>query len=181
MTARVVWVPPDPLALTEAECAEILAAADLPATVGALAKIDRHGVLTPAVMRVCQLAVDVNAASWRFPFEYLGASVKAYGAGVAMAEHSDYDPAFGEDQPCSTFAASVQLSAHGDYTGGALHLADGTEIPRDRGTVVVWPATTRHGVRRVLSGCRVALVVFAVFGTNSEAHAAGWPGKWVAA
>jgi PKHD-type hydroxylase len=72
--------------------------------------------------------------------------------------HNDY----GQERPISRrkMTVSIQLSAASDYEGGDLQLFDaaGSTLPRDRGTVSVFPSYCYHRVTPVTAGLRRALV-----------------------
>lgn len=57
---------------------------------------------------------------------------------------------------------SVQLSDENDYEGGELQLMDGRgkvyNVPKEKGTIIVFDSRTRHRVRKIKSGTRKSLV-----------------------
>ena len=72
--------------------------------------------------------------------------------------HNDY----GQERPLSRrkMTVSIQLSASSDYEGGDLQLFDaaGSTLPRERGTVSVFPSFYYHRITPVTVGLRRALV-----------------------
>ncbi len=85
--------------------------------------------------------------------------VKRYGVGDEHAEHADLYGGAARRK----LGGIVQLSHSEEYEGGALsvRLADQrVELPRDLGTLAVWPGWTLHQVDPITSGERWALAVF---------------------
>lgn len=86
----------------------------------------------------------------------------AYGPG----QHYDWHIDRGQGRIASRrkLTLSVQLSKPAAYVGGELEInADGHPFaaPRDQGTAIIFPATTLHRVKPVISGLRHSLVVWA--------------------
>jgi PKHD-type hydroxylase len=72
--------------------------------------------------------------------------------------HNDYSHGL-PDAP-RKLTVIVQLSASGNYEGGELQvMSSGIEVvPKDRGTIVVFPSILMHRVTPITSGTRRALV-----------------------
>lgn len=131
----------------------------------------------PAVQEVIAAMTAVNEEMWRFPLDRWWPHIVSYRPGACFPMHRDYDPGRGPRREAITFAASVLLNDPAEFTGGDL-VVSRENAPREKGAAVIFHGFTEHQVTPVLSGTRVALVVFAVYGTNDEAHARGWPDDW---
>jgi hypothetical protein len=118
--------------------------------------------------------VEAVGSSWGLPRRSWRCSLASYPPSSSFPLHADYDPGRGPDFWCHTYSASVLLSDPDAFEGGDL-LVDGLTMPRQRGGPVIFDAFTPHEVLEVRSGRRVSLVVFAVYGTNAQAEADGWP------
>lgn len=61
---------------------------------------------------------------------------------------------------------SVQLSDESDYVGGELQIMDETSrvynVPKEKGTVIIFDSRARHRVRKIKSGIRKSLVGWVV-------------------
>ena len=117
----------------------------------------------PAVGRLLSEVNAVNLATWRLPRQWWSVKVARYDVGAYFPPHADFDPTRGPWRDALTFAASAQLSAPEDYTGGRL-VAGNTTASRELGAAVAFPGDLVHEVTPVTAGTRLALVVFAVDG-----------------
>ncbi len=101
-----------------------------------------------------------NGTWWRLDLASLAAQVVTYPAGASHPAHVDNVPG---NAPWK-LSVSIQLSEPDTYEGGDLrlyHRPNADVAPRALGSVIVYPAWTRHEVRPVTSGVRRALVAWA--------------------
>ena len=90
---------------------------------------------------------------------------KIYNEGDGQTWHVDAKPQEG-DEDIRKISFTVQLSDVDDYEGGNVQVLDesGTmyNLPRERGTVVLFDSASRHRVDKVRKGTRKALVGWAL-------------------
>ena len=119
--------------------------------------------------RVEQAVLELNARFFRFDLSGLAAMQYAlYGGqeGGHFDWHKDYgrDPHDPAQEP-RKLTLSLQLSDAGDYKGCDLQIRAGNlidTVPRERGTLVAFPANVLHQVTPIESGIRRSLVIWAV-------------------
>lgn len=114
--------------------------------------------------RAARLAADANRQLFNYALDGFDEQLQlaAYGPGHYYDWHIDRGT--GSVAGRRKLTLSVQLTDPGDYVGGALEInADGRpfQAPRNRGTAVVFAATTLHRVEPVISGLRHSLVAWA--------------------
>lgn len=160
--------PPDAVAFTAAEVAQVLEAGRLRTPsdaffgrpVGVLA-----GPAALPVLRRLQAAAETLSDA---PIGFVSfAAVLEYPAGAGgLPWHRDR---LEDDRPGAehhteaqerVLSCTVQLSDAEDYTGGELEGDGGLIAPKAAGTVVFFPSTTRHRVTPVTAGCRLSLTAF---------------------
>ena len=119
--------------------------------------------------RVEQAVLELNARFFRFDLSGLAAMQYAlYGGqeGGHFDWHKDYgrDPHDPAQEP-RKLTLSLQLSDPSDYQGCDLQVRAGNlidTVPRERGTLVAFPANVLHQVTPIESGIRRSLVIWAV-------------------
>ena len=119
--------------------------------------------------RMEQVVLDINARYFRFDLSALATFQYAlYGGpeGGHFDWHKDYgrDPSDPNQEP-RKLTISLQLSDSSDYEGCDLQLRAGHQIdtaPRERGTVVAFPANVLHQVTPIRKGIRRSMVAWAV-------------------
>ena len=119
--------------------------------------------------RMEEAVLEMNARYFRFDLSGLAALQYAvYGGpeGGHFDWHKDYgrDPSDPDQEP-RKLTLSMQLSDGGDYKGCDLQARAGNLIdtaPRERGTIVAFPANVLHQVTPIESGVRRSLVTWAV-------------------
>jgi len=119
--------------------------------------------------RMEEAVLELNARYFRFDLSGLAMFQYAlYGGpeGGHFEWHKDYgrDPSDPLQEP-RKLTISLQLSDPSDYEGCELEVRGGHKIdiaPKERGTVVCFPANVLHQVTPIRSGIRRALVVWAV-------------------
>lgn len=119
--------------------------------------------------KVEQAVLELNARYFRFDLSALAAMQYAlYGGpeGGHFEWHKDYgrDPHDPSQEP-RKLTLSLQLSDSADYKGCDLQVRGGNLIdtaPRERGTLVAFPANMLHQVTPIESGIRRSLVIWAV-------------------
>jgi PKHD-type hydroxylase len=157
-------------AFTAEECDRILAHADThpprPGLVGADGQHDAT-VRTVDVVdvppspsaawlyaKLLRIAEGVNAAWWRFELTQLAnVEVLRYQPGGHYVEHVDWS----NGNQTRKLSLVVMLSDGDDYEGGDLVIRPGpwtVFAPRQRGSVIVFPSWTLHGVTSVTTGVR---------------------------
>jgi predicted 2-oxoglutarate/Fe(II)-dependent dioxygenase YbiX len=97
-------------------------------------------------------------AWWELDFDVMTAAVVTYGVGDRYVTHIDLQPG----TQALKLSCIVQLSGPNDYDGGALEFLVEPNVwvaPRERGTVVVFPAWMPHTVHPITRGRRRSLVV----------------------
>ena len=119
--------------------------------------------------RMEQVILDINARYFRFDLSGLATFQYAlYGGpeGGHFDWHKDYgrDPSDPGQEP-RKLTISLQLSEASDYEGCDLQLRAGHQIdtaPRERGTLIAFPANVLHQVTPIRKGIRRTLVAWAV-------------------
>ena len=90
---------------------------------------------------------------------------KTYNEGDGQTWHVDAKPQEG-DEDIRKISFTVQLSDVDDYEGGNVQVLDEAgamyNLPRERGTVVLFDSASRHRVDKVRKGTRKALVGWAL-------------------
>jgi PKHD-type hydroxylase len=105
-----------------------------------------------------------NLCWWRLDVPAWRIEIKRYGPGTCHPTHADLHVGQLERK----LAISAQLSAPDDYEGGTLYVLptvgvathDAVKVPRDRGTIAMFPGWVRHGVTEVTGGERWALIAW---------------------
>ena len=91
---------------------------------------------------------------------------KVYNEGDGQTWHVDAKPLEEEDEQVRKISFTVQLSDVDDYEGGNVQMLDEGgqmyNVPRQRGTVIVFDSATQHRVTHVTKGKRKSLVGWAV-------------------
>jgi predicted 2-oxoglutarate/Fe(II)-dependent dioxygenase YbiX len=82
--------------------------------------------------------------------------IMKYEIGDGMANHQDFDK-YGASPIYKSI--SIQLSDSSHYTGGDLIL-EGQVQPRTQGYISIFNPTQEHGITNVISGTRLAIVIF---------------------
>ena len=119
--------------------------------------------------RVEEAVLQLNARYFRFDLSGLAMFQYALYGGAEGGHfdwHKDYgrDPTDPDQEP-RKLTLSLQLSEASDYEACDLQVRGGHQIdtaPRQRGTLVAFPANILHQVTPIRSGIRRALVVWAV-------------------
>jgi PKHD-type hydroxylase len=119
--------------------------------------------------RLEEAVLALNARYFRFDLSGLARFQYAlYGGpeGGHFDWHKDYgrDPSAPQQEP-RKLTLSLQLSDPPDYEGCELQVRGGNQIdiaPKDRGTLVCFPANVLHQVTPITKGQRRSLVVWAV-------------------
>ena len=120
-------------------------------------------------LRIEEAVLHLNARYFRFDLSGLvDFQYALYGGteGGHFDWHKDYgrDPSDPGQEP-RKLTLSLQLSAPSDYEGCELQVRGGHQIdtaPKERGTLIAFPANVLHQVTPIISGVRRALVVWAV-------------------
>jgi PKHD-type hydroxylase len=125
---------------------------------------------TEALYRRMEEAVlELNARYFRFDLS--GLAMFQYAVyGGAEGGHFDWHKDYGRDpsdpgQEPRKLTISLQLSDPSEYEGCELEVRGGNKIdiaPKERGTVIAFPANILHQVTPIRSGIRRSLVVWAV-------------------
>ena len=92
-----------------------------------------------------------------FGFELTGFGEDAQVSTYHPGDHYDWHVDVGRQQPWRKVSVSIQLSADDAYSGGDLELQYGRvpkKMPREQGTVVVFPSFLLHRITPVTSGTR---------------------------
>lgn len=119
-----------------------------------------------AMDRLIRLVAAVNRDDFGFEISDFGESAQAARYTAENAGHFDWHSDIGS----GTWAAKrkltvvVQLSAPADYDGGGLELRPDShvqELPRRRGTALIFPSFTLHRVTPVSRGQRWSLTLWA--------------------
>ena len=91
---------------------------------------------------------------------------KVYNEGDGQTWHVDAKPLEEEDEQVRKISFTVQLSDVDDYEGGNVQMLDEGgqmyNVPRQRGTVIVFDSATQHRVTKVTKGKRKSLVGWAL-------------------
>ena len=119
--------------------------------------------------RMEEAVLELNARYFRFDLSGLAMFQYAlYGGpeGGHFEWHKDYgrDPSDPGREP-RKLTLSLQLSAPSDYDGCELQVRGGHQIdvaPKDRGSLVAFPANVLHQVTPITRGIRRSLVIWAV-------------------
>jgi PKHD-type hydroxylase len=119
--------------------------------------------------RMEEAVLEMNARFFRFDLSGLAALQYAVYGGPEGG-HFDWHKDYGRDASDPTqeprkLTLSLQLSDSKDYKGCDLQVRGGNLIdaaPRERGTLVGFPANMLHQVTPIESGVRRALVIWAV-------------------
>lgn len=110
--------------------------------------------------RMAHYAIEANNMSWEFDLIGFGDDLqftKYYGGGGHYDWHSDVGPTV----PHRKLSMVLQLSDELEYEGGELQFNVGHEfvdIPKERGTLTIFPSFLLHRVVPVTSGVRKSLV-----------------------
>lgn len=161
--AADAWSPPHPLALPRELCVRVREAARRAplrrrSLSGTYVSVDDD--LDPADrQQVTERLEQANGAWWALAITEWEMVVKRYTVGDEHAEHQDLYAGAARRK----LGGIAQLSDPGDYQGGELSVRLGdqrTELPRDLGTLAVWPGWTLHQVEPVTDGERWVLAVF---------------------
>jgi PKHD-type hydroxylase len=134
-----------------------------------VAWVDRNPETEMLYRRMEEAVLALNARFFRFDLSGLANFQYAlYGGqeGGHFDWHKDYgrDPADPVREP-RKLTLSLQLSDPSGYEGCELQVRAGNKIdiaPKERGTLVAFPANVLHQVTPILSGVRKSLVVWAV-------------------
>ena len=114
-----------------------------------------------------EIVLALNARFFRFDLSGLVTFQYALYQGSGHFDwHKDYgrDPSDPGQEP-RKLTLSLQLSQSADYEGCDLEVRAGNAIdraPRERGTLIAFPANVLHRVTPITSGVRKALVIWAV-------------------
>jgi PKHD-type hydroxylase len=119
--------------------------------------------------RMEEAVLQINARFLRFDLSGLAdLQYAVYGGpeGGHFDWHKDYgrDPSDPHQEP-RKLTLSLQLSEASDYDGCELQVRGGHQIdtaPKERGSLVAFPANILHQVTPIRSGIRRALVIWAV-------------------
>jgi PKHD-type hydroxylase len=117
--------------------------------------------------RMEEVVLALNAQFFRFDLSGL---VNFQYAVYCGAGHFDWHKDYGRDprdpgQEPRKLTLSLQLSESAEYEGCDLEVRAGNTIdraPRDRGTIIAFPANVLHRVTPITAGVRKALVIWAV-------------------
>ena len=102
----------------------------------------------------------IMQANQHYRFDLLGFFQGAQIGTYPTGGHYDWHPDMGTGNTATRkLSLSVLLSDPADYEGGELEFRDlDGELPRERGTAIVFPSFLIHRVAPVRSGTRVSLV-----------------------
>ena len=132
-----------------------------------VAWFDRTAETESFYRRMEEVVLALNARFFRFDLSGLVTFQYALYQGEGHFDwHKDYgrDPADPQQEP-RKLTLSLQLSDGADYQGCDLEVRAGNTIdrgPRERGTIIAFPANVLHRVTSITSGTRKALVIWAV-------------------
>ena len=132
-----------------------------------VAWFDRMAETENFYRRMEEIVLALNARFFRFDLSGLVRFQYAlYQGGGHFDWHKDYgrDPSDPGQEP-RKLTLSLQLSDSSDYEGCDLEVRAGNAVdtaPRERGTVIAFPANVLHRVTPITSGTRKALVIWAV-------------------
>ncbi|WP_200214989.1 2OG-Fe(II) oxygenase [Micromonospora coerulea] len=161
------WCPPDRFALDAPTCGQLVDLAERGVRRDDVAREPWRATAyaLPGPVLGDQLADQVftpaevaNELWWRLAIGIWHAELKRYDTGHSHPEHADLGPS----SMGRKLAMSVQLSDPGRYEGGDLQLRLGGHwitAPRERGTIVAFPAWIVHRVTPVTRGTRWSLIV----------------------
>lgn len=162
------YVRPHPLALDDDMCDQLIElgrSRGLPQSLAGESRAheaDVTDVLAGPLLTRLQLALgSANRSWWGLDIERWAFELKRYEPGQGHSAHVDMVPSVATRK----LAASVQLSPTEDYHGGELVLSchglrnPTRTMPRDRGSIIVYPSWAPHGVTPVTDGERWVLVV----------------------
>jgi PKHD-type hydroxylase len=110
--------------------------------------------------RMAEAFHSANARSWNFELDGAPESSQftIYKAGDYFDWHTDVGD---QDTRFRKLSSIVQLNDLAEYDGGILQLhvqKEYRDVPKQTGSVVIFPAYTLHRVTRVTSGVRYSLV-----------------------
>lgn len=163
------WGAPGRPAFTAEECDRILDHADQQPT--KLGTVTNAGYIDPAVRsvdvvevaptdmpwlftKIETIAADVNRHYWNLDLTHMDfIEVLRYQPGGHFLDHVDVM----EGNATRKLSIVVLLSDPADYEGGELIIRsrhDPTPTPRERGSIIVFPSWTLHGVTPVTAGER---------------------------
>ena len=116
--------------------------------------------------RMEEAVLALNARYFRFDLSQMMPLQYAVYEGTGHFDwHKDYGRAHGDPgQEPRKLTLSLQLSDSADYDGCSLEVRGGNEIdvaPRERGTLIAFPANVLHRVTPITRGMRKSLVVWA--------------------
>lgn len=162
-TFFTTFTRPHHLALTEDECAELVAFGTGQA-LDAVSPNTAPGIFLRDVpdaldKRLTGAVLSANAAWWQLEVTEFKFLLLRYQTGDGIREHQDMHPG----QWRRKLAATFQLSDADDYQGGDLMLRawhDQAVAPRSRGSVTVFPGWCPHEVTKVTAGTRWSLVAW---------------------
>lgn len=116
---------------------------------------DEH---TAWIFEKLEIAIRELMAHFRFELAgfFEGAQFYVYPTGGFLNAHMDIGKGVTSTRK---LGITVQLSDPASYDGGELEFIDSTQtVPRERGTLVVFPTYMLHRVRKVTRGQRLSLV-----------------------
>ena len=131
-----------------------------------IAWFPRDAPTEPLYRRMEEIVLALNAQFFRFDLSGLVTFQYAVYRGAGHFDwHKDYgrDPHDPRQEP-RKLTLSLQLSESSDYDGCDLEVRAGNAIdraPRERGTLIAFPANVLHRVTPITSGVRKALVIWA--------------------
>jgi PKHD-type hydroxylase len=108
----------------------------------------------------------LEGALEQFNKKYFNFDLSGFFEGFQIARYDAPDGHYGWHVDLGTgrtstrkLSLSVQLSDPNSYTGGGLEFfADDIKLPREQGSLIVFPAFLAHRVTPVTEGCRFSLV-----------------------
>ncbi len=113
--------------------------------------------------KLIDLSVRANKDLWNFDLNSINESIqytKYLGGGGHFGWHLDVGPGMTSKRKLSIV---VQLSDPVEYEGGTLQVMKGSnpqDLPKDRGSVILFPSYILHRVTPVISGTRKSLVLW---------------------
>ncbi|MEX1108821.1 MAG: 2OG-Fe(II) oxygenase [Dongiaceae bacterium] len=130
---------------------------------GSVAWIKSSATTEPLFARLEKIATEVNDKAFKFSLVGFGEPIQfTYydRTGDHYAWHQDHGPG---RMSCRKLSIVVQLSDPAGYIGGNLQLmvsGAAKAMPRDRGSVVIFPSWQVHRVTPLESGLRYSLVAW---------------------
>lgn len=122
----------------------------------AVHKLLAEGDIIPLFDKLMAAIISANRSYWNFQIQYLPLiEVLKYETNGHYLRHVDWGAGF----QTRKISAVVMLSEPEEYEGGILQLHDRglpTDMPRERGTIIVFPSWVLHGVTPVTDGVRWA-------------------------